>query len=193
MNSEILGELIKDPEIAAWRKSKNVISKNKIPTPFFDLKEIQYRLAFDEHEELTSENADLALNIFFNFKPILKKEAAEKAFKNWQEFDHAVGYLDGIETYRSVKDRPDWMERSLQNCLWLEKLTESEKVWNYISPIEIIVTKDRYKKRAGVFIQILCKCDWEEEHGLQIVLENGDKLIRVSDQDGQLFNYDDEN
>jgi hypothetical protein len=190
MNSEILGELIKDPEIAAWRKSKNVISKNKIPTPFFDLQEIQYRIEFDDNEDLAIATVDLVLGQFFNFQPILKKEVAKKAFNNWQEFNHAVGCLDGIETYRSVKDRPDWMERSLQNCLWLEKLTESEKVWNYISPIEIIVTKDRYKKRAGVFIQILCNCDWEEEHGLQIVLENGDKLIRVSDQDGQLFQYD---
>lgn len=85
------------------------------------------------------------------------------------------------------------MERSLQNCLLLEKLTDPKKVWEYIHPTEIIVTKDRYKKRNGVFIQILCECDWEKEHGLQIVLKNGNELIRVSEQDGNLFDYYDKN
>ena len=187
MKSTIIGKLINDPEIAEWSSSKDVVSEKSIATPFFDGKEISYLFAFEENEELTIETADTALHNFFNFEPITKQQVAEKAFENWQEFNNAIGYLDGIETYGSVKDRPDWMERSLQNCLWLAKLTSSDKVWEYIHPKEIIVTMDRYKKREGVYIQILCNCDWEEEHGLQIVLKNGNELIRVSDQDGNLF------
>ncbi len=194
MNLKSIGELVKDsnnyPLDSDWISSKN------IPIPFFDNKELLIRVDNSDYEgDWIIEEIDLAL---FNFLQIknnseLKQQAAKKAFENWEEFNNAVGYLDGIETYGSVKDRPEWMERSLQNCIWLEKLTKPEKVWEYINPTEIIVTKDRYKKRKGVFIQILCECDWEEEHGLQIVLKNGNELIRVSNQDGHLFDYYDKN
>ncbi len=37
-----------------------------------------------------------------------------------------------------------------------------------------------------IYIQIAAECDWEEEHGLQIIYKNGNQLSRVSEQDGHL-------
>jgi hypothetical protein len=36
----------------------------------------------------------------------------------------------------------------------------------------------------------LCGCDWEEEHGLQIVLRNGVRVNKVDGYDGHLTNSD---
>ncbi|MEM7571705.1 MAG: hypothetical protein AAF433_02340 [Bacteroidota bacterium] len=193
MTLKSIGKLLKDTN--NYPLNKDWISSSKVSIPFFDHQELPLRIDHSDYSgDWLLDEIDLAL---LNFLRIgtdsqLKLEAAKKAFENWKNFNDDVGYLDGIASYRSVKNRPEWMERSLQNCLWLEKLTSPEKVWAYIQPTEIIVTKDRYEKKEGVFIQILCECTWEEEHGLQIVLKNGNELIRVSDQDGHLFDYYDQ-
>jgi hypothetical protein len=47
----------------------------------------------------------------------------------------------------------------------------------------------------GIYISLECGCDWEEEHGLQIVFKNGLKVNKVGPFDGHLTNsdaYDDE-
>ncbi len=187
MNSRIIGQLIQDSALGELSKSKKWVSKQAIETPFFDNKKIIYHFAFDQNEKLTLESADLALENFFAPNADLKQKVGEEAFQNWTEFNEAVGYLDAIEAIRSIKDRPKWMELSLQNSLWLEKLTNSKLVWDYFDPTNIVITMDRNKKREGVFILIYCNCDWEDEHGLQIVLRNGNELIRISEQDGNLY------
>jgi hypothetical protein len=194
MNLKSIGNLIQD--LNNYPLEKDWVSSNDVLIPFFDTIKLPIRIDYSDYEgDWKIDEIDLTLFNFLETKTNfeLKEQVAEKSFENWKEYDEAVGYLDGIETYSSVKDRPEWMEKSLQNCLWLEKLTKPEKVWEYINPTEIIVTKDRYKEKEGVFIQILCDCDWEEEHGLQIILKNGNELIRVSDQDGNLFDYYDKN
>lgn len=37
-----------------------------------------------------------------------------------------------------------------------------------------------------MYVAVDCRCDWEEEHGLQLVFRQGRMLTRVSDQDGHL-------
>ena len=39
-------------------------------------------------------------------------------------------------------------------------------------------------------ISISAECDWEVEHGLQMVFRGGGRLSRVSDQDGHLTHSD---
>lgn len=38
----------------------------------------------------------------------------------------------------------------------------------------------------AVYVQIAAECDWEPEHGLQIIYRRGVEFCRVSDQDGHL-------
>jgi hypothetical protein len=45
-----------------------------------------------------------------------------------------------------------------------------------------------------VYVSLECECDWEEEHGLHLVFENGSRVSRVGPCDGHLTNahaYDD--
>jgi len=37
---------------------------------------------------------------------------------------------------------------------------------------------------------VACECDWEPEHGLQLVFRQGRKLTRISAQDGHLTEAD---
>lgn len=64
-------------------------------------------------------------------------------------------------------------------------ISSSNEIWNYISISEITISRRPYGNKA-VYVSLLGGCEWEEEHGLQIVLKNGKTISRVSDQDGHL-------
>ncbi len=63
------------------------------------------------------------------------------------------------------------------------------EVWEYVHPSEIFVRR-RSRREKGVYVQITAECDWEPEHGLQIIYRRGKELSRVSDQDGHLTQTD---
>ena len=54
---------------------------------------------------------------------------------------------------------------------------------------EPIVTRRAYGDR-GVYVSLECNCDWEIEHGLQIVFKNGLKVNKIGPYDGHLTNSD---
>ncbi|WP_299246886.1 hypothetical protein [uncultured Aquimarina sp.] len=185
MESKILGVLKQD--IGNWPLEKDWITIKPVATPFFENKAIPYRLNFSEVSNMDLNTIDQVLSNFMNIDVSVIKEASKRSFENWIAFNNAVGYLDTIETYQSTSDKPKWMVRELKRMLPLLSLNEPKKVWKYITPTEIVVTKDRHQMHDEIYVQILCNCVWEEEHGLQFVLKKGNELTRVSDQDGNLF------
>lgn len=56
------------------------------------------------------------------------------------------------------------------------EITHPSDIWDFIRPSEIIVDS---LMGEGFFVNISCGCDWELEHGLQLVFKNGTKLIRA--------------
>ncbi|SEK82867.1 hypothetical protein SAMN04487910_1233 [Aquimarina amphilecti] len=185
MKLKTLGVLKQD--IGNLPLEKDWITAKPIATPFFDHKEISYRLDCTEVSGMDPIRVDQVLSDFMNINESVKIEAAKRAFENWITFNDAVGYLETIETYQTASNKPAWMVSALEQMLPLLNLTESKKVWEYITPIEIVITKDRHQRDEDIYIQILCNCLWQEEHGLQFILKEGNELIRVSDQDGNLF------
>ena len=63
-------------------------------------------------------------------------------------------------------------------------------VWKHVKfGDEPIVTRRAYGDR-GVYVSLECNCDWEIEHGLQIVFKNGLRVNKVGPYDGHLTNSD---
>ena len=48
----------------------------------------------------------------------------------------------------------------------------------------------RAYQEQDIYVQVACECDWEQEHGLQLVFRQGKKLTRISDNDGHLTEAD---
>jgi hypothetical protein len=69
------------------------------------------------------------------------------------------------------------------------QITSEAAVWQHVHPNEIYVSRRPRRDRA-IYISIAAECDWEPEHGLQIVYRRGSELVRVSDQDGHLTHTD---
>jgi len=64
------------------------------------------------------------------------------------------------------------------------------QIWKHIQlGNEPVVSRRPYGDK-GIYISLECNCDWEPEHGLQIVFKNGSKVTKIGPFDGHLTNSD---
>jgi hypothetical protein len=62
-------------------------------------------------------------------------------------------------------------------------LSSPDHVWTHVRFTEVRVAR-RHPGEEKVYVQATAECDWEVEHGLQLVYREGRQLTRVSSQDG---------
>ncbi len=65
----------------------------------------------------------------------------------------------------------------------------SDVLWHVHFGSEPMVSR-RANGDKSIYISLECECDWEEEHGLQIVFRNGLIVNKVGPFDGHLTNSD---
>jgi hypothetical protein len=69
------------------------------------------------------------------------------------------------------------------------RVVSADDVWKHIKFGEPIVTRRPYGDK-GIYVSIFCDCDWEREHGMQVVFKNGAAINKVGQIDGHLTNAD---
>jgi hypothetical protein len=71
-------------------------------------------------------------------------------------------------------------------------LAKPSDVWSYVHFGSELHVSRRTKGDVedGVYLSIECNCDWEPEHGMQLVLRDGRTVSKVSPYDGHLTNAD---
>lgn len=87
--------------------------------------------------------------------------------------------------FRYYKNNEEW---------WTEEgeppITSADELWKHVQlGGQPMVTRRAYGDQ-GIYISIECECDWEPEHGLQLVLKNGLKVNKLGGYDGHLTNSD---
>ncbi|MEP6669877.1 MAG: hypothetical protein ABJF10_12035 [Chthoniobacter sp.] len=135
-----------------------------VSVPYFDGQRMTFTV--DGLTEADREDVERALAAFFALGSDAKKVAAPFVFQN----------------YRRMADVLDEDE---VGC----RITSPDGVWAHVHPSEIFVSR-RHRRDHLIYIQITAECDWEREHGLQIIYRRGSELSRVSDQDGHLTHTD---
>ena len=83
------------------------------------------------------------------------------------EFLNAVGYDE--------MDKPLW------------EIKNKNEIWKYVYPQEIHITR-RHRRDEDIYLSVIC--EWEQEHGLQLVFRQGKQLTRISPQDGHITEAD---
>jgi hypothetical protein len=71
-----------------------------------------------------------------------------------------------------------------------EAIKEPKDIWEHVNLGDEALVGRRARGDRGVYISLECECDWEEEHGLQIVFKHGLKINKVGPYDGHLTNSD---
>jgi uncharacterized protein VirK/YbjX len=59
-----------------------------------------------------------------------------------------------------------------------------QDIWNFLTPIVITIQWD---ENGDFYLCISCECEWEGEHGLQLVFKDGQSLTRASGHDGHFI------
>src|SRR5574343_632417 len=165
IRSKIIGQLKQDENFSDWWRSGLIkipfLDNNELPIIFMDFNPKEDTMFLDE--------ADKALVNFFKLSTEYKNIISELVYKNRIDFLDYSGLNDENNLFRQIKDK--------------------NEIWNYVHPTEIYITRRTYKDQ-DVYFQISCDCDWEKEHGLQLVFRQGKKLTRISEQDGHLTEAD---
>ena len=113
------------------------------------------------------------------------KEEFHQAIANFLTLDNSVLKQAQDDIYRYYKD----VEASLDGED-IVKIDDPNDVWRHIQ-IECtpLVTRRPYGDKA-IYISLECECDWEPEHGLQIVFKQGLSINKVGEYDGHLSYVD---
>ena len=70
------------------------------------------------------------------------------------------------------------------------RISSPDDIWEHIRfGNEPIVSRRPYGDH-GIYVSVECECDWEPEHGLQIVFKSGRVVNKVGPYDGHLSNAD---
>lgn len=116
------------------------------------------------------------------------KQDFELAIREFLSLGHEV--LNAAEPhifayYRDVNG--DYWEPSDQEYVGISTPGE---VWDHIEFGEKVHVLRRFYGDKGVYVSMECNCDWEPEHGLQIIFRNGQWVSKVGSYDGHLSNAD---
>ncbi|MDX6189212.1 hypothetical protein SGQ83_07630 [Flavobacterium sp. Fl-318] len=154
ITSKVIGILRQDQSLPDWWKSA------EIEIPFFDNRRLI--ITFTDYEpELDPtfmEEADQALVNFMKLTVEDRKSISELAYKRCMAFLEAVEFDKADDYLRQIKNK--------------------DEIWNFIQPTEIYVVNELHKGK-GVDVEVACQCDWEQEHGLQLLFKQGKKLSKI--------------
>jgi len=140
------------------------------------LKSVAYQaewLESDPHEIPYFDNKQLKiLFVEANHEPYL--QGADKVLQHFMNLNSRDRIADSHKIYQYYQQT---LNSGYTVPLDIDSMTD---IWNFVYPSEIIIHWDE----DGYYLGISCECEWEEEHGLQLVFKDGKKLTRASGHDG---------
>lgn len=161
ITSAVLGTMRQDEEFGDWWHSAPVpiglLGGESMPITFLDMNP-------EKDPDFLAE-ADTALQHFLQFSEEDARAMSGAIYQNCMEFLNAVTYDED--------DQPLW------------DITDPQEIWNFVEPRFVYVSR-RYDGPRDIYVHISCNCEWEQEHGLQLVFRGGKQLTRISAEDGHL-------
>jgi hypothetical protein len=109
-----------------------------------------------------------AITNFLSLDPAALKEAEGYVFQYYKDCE--AGWKSCDDEFKPIKSSSD--------------------VWKHVRfGCQVNVSRRRIGD-MGIYVSLECGCDWEDEHGMQIVFKNGLKVVKVGPFDGHLTNAD---
>lgn len=135
-----------------------------VAVPFLDGQQVRFTVTVEAIDDVYPSDVAEAVQHFLALGPKDRVAVAPLVYKNYADFADAVSEVD-------------------------VEIAGPAEVWDHVRVMGIYVERrDRWD--MDVYVVMACNCDWEVEHGLQLVFRRGSKLVRVSEQDGHLTHAD---
>lgn len=146
-------------------------------------------------------SAPVPLAVFGNKEVCIVLDGYEED-ENKQDFHAAIGSFLSIEAdVLKVAEPQVFSYYGDMNCDWnpsdaeYVRINTPGEVWNHVQFGKEAFIGRRPFGDQGIYVSVECECDWEPEHGLQLVFRNGESICKVGPCDGHVTNadaYDDE-
>jgi hypothetical protein len=115
------------------------------------------------------------------------QQAFHVAIENFLMLDKSVLKAAEEHLFQYYKDfEKDWAAYDKK----MKPIKSAAEVWSHVRLGDEPVVSRRAYGDKGIYISLGGGCDWEEEHGLQIVFKNGLKVNKVGPFDGHVTNSD---
>ncbi len=168
IKSDLLGELKQKGQIAGWWGSE------PIEIPFFDHKKMQinYGEFLPEEDPKFIEEADQAVKTFLQKSKEDRDSISHLVYKNCMDFLNQIVLRESDQVFIDMKDQ--------------------NEIWNHVRHFRYggINLSRRPHRDQDIYLEINCRCGWEQEHGLKLVFRQGRQITRVSAMDGCLTDAD---
>lgn len=69
-------------------------------------------------------------------------------------------------------------------------IESAEELWKLVELGGEVIVSRRAHGDQGIYLSLSCECEWEPEHGLQIVFKNGQQVNKLGEYDSHLTNSD---
>jgi len=127
--------------------------------------------------------------VFESFTDDPRPDEIRRAVQN--ALDATPALLDAAEPY-VVRYCEEMLERYDDGERPDVTLAKPSDVWSHVQFGSVFYVSRRADGDAedGIYLSLECNCDWEIEHGLQLVLRDGRTVSKVGPFDGHLTNAD---
>ncbi|MEZ6033176.1 MAG: hypothetical protein R3C17_08800 [Planctomycetaceae bacterium] len=117
----------------------------------------------------------------------LKKEDFHIAIRNFLAADESVLREAEPYIYQYYESCKQYFDSEDNGCA---DIKTTHDVWKHVRLGNEPVVKRRAYGDKCIYISLECKCDWENQHGLQLVFKNGLKVNKVGAYNGHVTNSD---
>jgi hypothetical protein len=115
------------------------------------------------------------------------KDEFHDAIRNFIALKKEALRVAEVHVYQYYKDMEEFWKSYDED---FKPIKSPKDVWKHVHLGSSPVVSRRPRGDKGIYISLECGCDWEEEHGMQIVFKNGRQLNKVGPFDGHLTNSD---
>lgn len=140
-------------ELSASAEEEGSLCSAPFPVPLLNQALPFVLFDLDETDALEAERA---IGSFLALDVETRAMAATEVYNNYLEFREACCYEDVGCTPQS-----------------------EARIWEHVHPTSVEVFRRGHDRK--VYVQVMAECDWEREHGLQLLFSDG-ALVAVGDQ-----------
>jgi Domain of unknown function (DUF6985) len=132
-----------------------------VPVPFCSAKAIRFNVRSEADGDRYPPDVDEAVRNFLALTDQDRLAASERVFRHYRQSVSLIPETDlGV--------------------------SEPDQIWQHVRPTGVCV--DRYDEGDGlVYVRLVCECDWEEEHGLQLLFRHGTTITLVGEHEDGNF------
>ncbi|MFO0880217.1 MAG: hypothetical protein U0840_22945 [Gemmataceae bacterium] len=138
-----------------------------IRVPFCSGKAFPFCVRAEAERDVYPPDVHEAVRTFLNLTDAERLDASDRVYRYYREIASHVPEVDlGV--------------------------TEPTRIWDHIRFTNVFV--DRYDEAdKAVYIRLVGECDWEQEHGFQMLFRNGSTISLVGEHEDGSFVEDDRN